>query len=131
MLRFQNPDLDSESRIKNTNLEPRYIVHWSWMVCWGLTSLCHTNGHVEAMPAREINPFTALTRIRSQFLRTQLSTSNRQRVDTTTPQTVQPSGLAHLPWNCLGNHLIHITSCQANSFPAMANLRKPMFQFQI
>ena len=28
------------------------------------------------MPAREINPFTALTRIRSQFLRTQWSTSN-------------------------------------------------------
>ena len=42
----------------------------------------------------EINPFTALTRIRSQFLRTQWSTSNHQRVDTTTPQTAQPSGLA-------------------------------------
>ena len=36
-----------------------------------LTSLCHSNGHIETMPAREINPFTALTRIRSQFLRTQ------------------------------------------------------------
>ena len=34
----------------------------------------------ETMPAREINPFTALTRIRSQFLRTQWSTSNHQRV---------------------------------------------------
>ena len=32
-------------------------------------SLCHSNGHIETMPAREINPFTALTRIRSQFLR--------------------------------------------------------------
>ena len=32
-----------------------------------LTSLCHSNGHIETMPAREINPFTALTRIRSQF----------------------------------------------------------------
>ena len=30
-----------------------------------LTSLCHSNGHIETMPAREINPFTALTRIRS------------------------------------------------------------------
>ena len=41
------------------------------VVCWSLTSLCHSNGHIETMPAREINPFTALTRIRSQFLRTQ------------------------------------------------------------
>ena len=37
------------------------------VVCWSLTSLCHSNGHIETMPAREINPFTALTRIRSQF----------------------------------------------------------------
>ena len=36
-------------------------------VCWSLTSLCHSNGHIETMPAREINPFTALTRIRSQL----------------------------------------------------------------
>ena len=62
--------------------------------CWSLTSLCHSNGHIETMPAQEINPFTALTRIRSQFLRTQWSTNNHQRVDTTTPQTAQPSGLA-------------------------------------
>ena len=42
------------------------------LVCWSLTSLCHSNGHIETMPAREINPFTAPTRIRrSQFLRTQ------------------------------------------------------------
>ena len=41
------------------------------LVCLSLTSLCHSNGHIETMPAREINPFTALTRIRSQFLRTQ------------------------------------------------------------
>ena len=41
------------------------------LVCWSLTSLCHSDGHIETMPAREINPFTALTRIRSQFLRTQ------------------------------------------------------------
>ena len=65
------------------------------LVCWNLTSLCHSNGHIETMPAGKINPFTALTRIRSQFLRTQLSTSNHQRVDMTTPQTGQPSGLAN------------------------------------
>ena len=59
-----------------------------------LTSLCHSNGDIETMPAREINPFIALTRIRPQFLRTQWSTSNHQRVDTTTPQTAEPSGLA-------------------------------------
>ena len=64
------------------------------LVCWSLTSLCHSNGHIETMPAREINPFTALTRIRSQFLRTQWSTSNHQRVSTTALQTAQPSGLA-------------------------------------
>ena len=48
--------------------------HAGLFVCWSLTSLCHSNGHIETMPAREINPFTiftALTRIRSQFLRTQ------------------------------------------------------------
>ena len=43
---------------------------------WSLTSFCHSNGHIETMPAREINPFIAMTRIRSQFLRTYLSTSN-------------------------------------------------------
>ena len=41
------------------------------LVCLRLTSLCHSNGHIETMPAQKINPFTALTRIRSQFLRTQ------------------------------------------------------------
>ena len=73
-----------------TTLRPflvhKYIYMMS-MVCWSLTSLCHSNGHIETMPAREINPFTALTRIRSQFLMTQWSTSNHQRMDTTTPQT--------------------------------------------
>ena len=29
------------------------------LVCWSLTSLCHSNGHIETMPVREINPFTA------------------------------------------------------------------------
>ena len=74
------------------------ICIWVGLVCWSLTSLCHSNGHIETMSAREINPFTALTRIRSQFLRTQWSTSNHQRVDTTTPQTAQPSGLAQDLW---------------------------------
>ena len=52
------------------------VCYVNGFVCWSLTSLCHSNGHIETMPAREINPFTALTRIRSQFLRTQWSTSN-------------------------------------------------------
>ena len=26
-----------------------------------LTSLCHSNGHIETMPAREINPFIVLS----------------------------------------------------------------------
>ena len=46
-----------------------FISGFGMLVCWSLTSLCHSNGHIETMPAREINPFTALTRIRSQFLR--------------------------------------------------------------
>ena len=60
-------------------LQPLSVVKKWWLllcVCWSLTSLCHSNRHIETMPAREINPFTALTRIRSQFLRTQWSTSN-------------------------------------------------------
>ena len=56
MLRFQNPDLESESRIKNTNLEHIYIVH--------------------------------------------------------------------LPWNSLGNHLMHITSCCTNSFPRYGKFKE-------
>ena len=38
--------------------------------------LTRRGGHTSALPAREINLFTALTRIRFQFLRTQWSTSN-------------------------------------------------------
>ena len=73
---------------------------WVWhqtisLVCWRLTSLCHSNGHIKTMPAREISPFTALTRMQFQLLKTQLSTSNHQRVDTTAPQTIQPSGLTY------------------------------------
>ena len=32
------------------------------LVCWSLTSLCHSNGHIETIPTQKINPFTALTR---------------------------------------------------------------------
>ena len=62
-------------------------------VCWSLTSLCHSNGHIETIPAREINPFTALTRIRSQLLRTQWSTSNHSEW---TQLRVRP--LSHWGW---------------------------------
>ena len=64
-------------------------------VCWSLTSLCHSNGHIETMPAREINPFTAPTRIRSQFLRTLWSTSNHSEW---TRQRIRP--LSHRGWLC-------------------------------
>ena len=80
------------------------------LVCWSLTSLCHSNGHIETMPAREINPFIALTRIRFQFLRTQWSTSNHQRVDTTTPLTAQPSGLC-IQAQGISFHLSSVVQC--------------------
>ena len=54
------------------------------VVCWSLTSLCHSNGHIETMPAREINPFTALTRIRTQVSQDTMIDEQSQRVDTTT-----------------------------------------------
>ena len=55
-----------KAEIHAENTDAQHMV----FVCWSLTSLCHSNGHIETMPAREINPFTALTRIRSQLLRT-------------------------------------------------------------
>ena len=69
-------------------------------VCWGLTSLCHSNGHIETMPAREITPVTALTRIRSQFLRTQWSTSNHSEW---TRLRIRP--LSHRGWLLLDSGL--------------------------
>ena len=48
----------SAARVASYNMSAMFV-------CWSLTSLCHSNGHIETMPAREINPFTALTRIRS------------------------------------------------------------------
>ena len=56
------------------------------LVCWSLTSLCHSNGHIEDI---------------FDFLRTQWSTSNHQRVNTTALQTAQPSGLAGEWWRKL------------------------------
>ena len=53
------------------------------------------------MPAREINPFTALTRILSQFLRTQWSTSNHSEW---TRLRIRP--LSHRGWlGLLGNNI--------------------------
>ena len=71
-------------------------MHW-WIVCWSLASLCHSNGHIETMPAREINPFTALTRIRSQFVRTQW----RAIISEWTRLRIRP--LSHPGWlKCIG-----------------------------
>ena len=63
ILEIENPKTWTNSTIK-------IMQDMGWLVCWSLTSLCHSNGHIVTMPAREINPFTALTRILSQFLRT-------------------------------------------------------------
>ena len=49
---------------------------------------------MKTMPAREMNPFTALTGIRSQFLRDTMM-SNHQRVDNTTMR-LRP--LRHRGW---------------------------------
>ena len=54
-------------------------------VCWNLTSLCHINGHIETMPAREINPFTALTQDSILVYQDTMIDEQSQRVDTTTP----------------------------------------------
>ena len=91
--------------VPNTNF-PDYLAK---IVCWSLTSLCHSNGHIETMPAREINPFTALTRIRSQFLRTQWSTSNHSEW---TRLRFRP--LSHRGWHYLAK----------TNFPDYSSLRR-------
>ena len=55
--------------------EPRKL-RWIFACLVGLIQdwFVGVNGHINTMPAREINPFTALTRSRSQFLRTQWRT---------------------------------------------------------
>ena len=58
------------SSILSTSLGSKTLNTSLGLVCWNLTSLCHSNGHIETMPTREINPSTALTGIRSQFLGT-------------------------------------------------------------
>ena len=64
-----------------------------FIVYWSLTSLCHSNGHIETMPAREINPFTVLTRIRSVSQDTMIDEQS-QRVDT----TIRLRPLSHRGW---------------------------------
>ena len=54
-----------------------------FVVCWSLTSLCHSNGHIETMPAREINPFTA-DQDSIQVSQDTMIDEQSQRVDTTT-----------------------------------------------
>ena len=85
---------DSMSELHTNILYTNQITHIPGFVCLSLTSLCHSNGHIETMPAREINPFTALTRIRSQFLRTQWSTSNHSEW---TQLRIRP--LSHRGWH--------------------------------
>ena len=82
------------------------ICSWSLFVCWSLTSLCHSNGHIETMPAREINPFTALTRIRSQFLRTQWSTSNHSEWTRLRLRPLSHRGLLYMLMKCLMSHVL-------------------------
>ena len=45
------------------------LVHWRSVRV--LRSCYQDHRHMETMPAQKVNPFTALTGIRSQFLRTQ------------------------------------------------------------
>jgi hypothetical protein len=81
--------------------------HTAGLVCWSLMSLCHSNGHIETMPARQFNPFTVLTRIRSQFLRTQW----RAIISKGTRICLRP--LSHRGWHhTAGNRLpIFISVC--------------------
>ena len=88
----------------------KFCVNWWRFVCWSLTSLCHSNGHIETMPAREINPFTALTRIRSQFLRTQWSTSNHSEWIRLRLRPLSHRGCRKLVkeiWSYCANEILH------------------------
>ena len=68
---LKTPHLRVADIILSAVSSPSDYGDYGGLVCWSLTSLCHSNRHIETMPAREINPFTALTRIRYQLLRTQ------------------------------------------------------------
>ena len=92
------------------------------LVCWSLTSLCHSNGHIETMPAREINPFTALTRIRSQFLKTQwraiISEWTRLRLRPLSHRGWQPYVWDALPYVCFALLCLgRFASCLGRSVP--------------
>ena len=91
--------------IPYTNVKgcPHTPVTYVLFVCWSLTSLCHSNGHIETMSAREINPCTALTRIRYQFLRTQWSTSNHSEW---TRLRIRP--LSHRGWHQLHMYMYQL-----------------------
>ena len=69
------PEYTSRTHFKN-NINKSFTASYLFFCLLEFNVSCHSNRHIETMPAREINPFTALTRIRSQFLRTQWSTSN-------------------------------------------------------
>ena len=50
--------------VKKANLRLTVIIRLSVLpmfvclfVCWSLTSLCHSNGHIETMPARECSTY--------------------------------------------------------------------------
>ena len=66
-------------------------IYWA---CWSLTSLCHSNGHIDTMPAKKLKPSPPWQEF-DPCLRTQLR-AHHQQVDKTTPQTDQSSGLAEL-----------------------------------
>ena len=54
-------------------------------VCWSLTSLCHSNGHIETMPAREINSLYCPDQDSIPVSQDTMIDEQSQRVDTTTP----------------------------------------------
>ena len=82
------------------------------LVCWSLTSHCHRNGYIETMPAREINPFTALNRIRSQFLGTQWRTS----ISEWTKLRLRP--LSHRGWMSLNRECVTTLTIYPTVFSA-------------
>ena len=63
-----------------------FLTEWPVLfVCWSLTSLCHSNGHIETMPAREINPFYCPDQDSIPVSQDTMIDEQSQRVDTTTP----------------------------------------------
>ena len=60
VFRQQRQRLTNDDNCLNVG-ERRYIPNG--LVCWSLTSLCHSNGHIETMPAREITIYRMDTTI--------------------------------------------------------------------